>query len=169
MNILVTGGAGYIGSHVVLKLIQANHYTVVYDNLSKGYKELIFSNEFIKADIHNKNLLQKVIQQYKIEAVIHFAAFIEAGESMEKPAKYFYNNSVGTLSLLNAMIETGVRYFIFSSTAALYGYPDKIPRPLKSCESLWRIQINCRKNIKMVFRNICPEIYFIEVFQCMWS
>ncbi len=127
MKVLITGGAGYIGSHTVLKLKEAGHFTVVYDNLSKGYRELIFSNEFVQGDIHNKRLLIEVLKKYKIEVVMHFASFIEAGESMEKPSKYFNNNSVGTLSLLDAMITVGVKNFIFSSTAALYGYPDKIP------------------------------------------
>jgi len=129
MRILITGGAGYIGSEVTLKLKESGHFTVVYDNLSKGYKQLIFSDKFVKGDIHNKKLLKKVLKKYKIEAVMHFAAFIEAGESMENPSKYFNNNSIGTISLLDAMVETKVKYFIFSSTAALYGYPDKIPIP----------------------------------------
>ena len=127
MDILVTGGAGFIGSHTVLKLKEQNHFVVVYDNLSKGYKELIFSDEFVEGDIHNKELLKDVFNKYKIEAVLHFAAFIEAGESMQNPSKYFNNNSVGTLALLDAMVESDIKYFIFSSTAALYGYPDEIP------------------------------------------
>lgn len=129
MRILVTGGAGYIGSHAVLKLREIGHFTVVYDNLSKGYREFIFSDKFVKGDIQNKKLLKNTLKKYNIEAVMHFAAFIEAGESMENPSKYFNNNSVGTLSLLDAMIETGVNNLIFSSTAALYGYPDRIPIP----------------------------------------
>ena len=127
MNILVTGGAGYIGSHTALKLKEAGHFTLVYDNLSKGYKNLVFSDEFVEGDIHNKDLLKSVFKKYQFDAVLHFAAFIEAGESMEKPSKYFNNNSAGTLCLLDAMNESGINNFIFSSTAALYGYPDKIP------------------------------------------
>ena len=127
MRILVTGGAGYIGSHVVLKLKEAGHFMLVYDNLSKGYKNLVFSDEFVEGDVHNKELLKKIFKKYQFDAVMHFAAFIEAGESMEQPSKYFYNNSAGTLCLLDAMNESGVSNFIFSSTAALYGYPDKIP------------------------------------------
>ncbi len=127
MRLLITGGAGYIGSNTVLKLKEAGHYTVVIDNLSKGYEDLIFSDKFIKADIHNKELIKQIIKEHKIEAILHFAAYIEAGESMEKASKYFNNNSVGILKLLDAMIETDVRYFIFSSTAAVYGYPEKVP------------------------------------------
>ena len=126
MRILITGGAGYIGSHVVLKLKQAGHFTVVYDNLSKGHRELVFS-DFVEGDIHDAELIKDTVKKYEIDAVMHFAAFIEAGESMEKPEKYFTNNSAGTLCLLNAVIETNVKYFIFSSTAALYGFPDIIP------------------------------------------
>ena len=127
MNILVTGGAGFIGSHTVLKLKEKGHFVIVYDNLSKGYKELIFSDIFVEGDIHNKELLKEVIKKYNIEGVLHFAAFIEAGESMKLPSKYFNNNSVGSIALLDAIIESNVKFFIFSSTAALYGYPDKIP------------------------------------------
>jgi len=127
MRILVTGAAGYIGSYTTLKLQEEGHWTLGYDNLSKGHKDFIFTNKFIKGDVHNKNLLTKILKKYDIEAVMHFAAFIEAGESMENPKKYFYNNTVGTISLLDAIVECNVKYFIFSSTAALYGNPDKLP------------------------------------------
>ncbi len=161
MNILVTGGAGFIGSHTVLKLKEKNHFIVVYDNLSKGYEELIFSDEFVKGDIHNKKLLIDTIKKYDISAVLHFAAFIEAGESMHKPSKYFNNNSAGTLSLLDAVVETNVKNFIFSSTAALYGYPDKIP--IKEDSPL--IPVNAYGESKLLVEKILKwysEIYKLK-------
>lgn len=127
MRVLVTGGAGYIGSHTVLKLKEAGHWTVVYDNLSKGYKGQAFGDEFVEGDIHNSQQVKEALKKYDIDAVMHFAAFIEAGESMKDPSKYFLNNSVGSITLLGAMLESKVNNFIFSSTAALFGYPDKIP------------------------------------------
>lgn len=127
MRVLVTGGAGYIGSHTVLQLRESGHFTVVYDNLSTGHKELVYSDQFVKGDIQNEILLMNTIQQYKIDAVMHFAAFIEAAESVSDPLKYFNNNLKGTINLLNCIIKSGVKYFIFSSTAALYGHPEKIP------------------------------------------
>ncbi len=127
MRILVTGGAGYIGSHTVLRLKEAGHYVCVYDNLSKGYKEFIFSDESVKGDVRDKRLLLDTLKQYKINVVMHFAAYIEAGESMFEPGKYFDNNVVGIINLLEAMKEVGVPYLIFSSTAAVYGYPDEVP------------------------------------------
>lgn len=127
MNILVTGGAGYIGSHIVLKLKEQNHFIAVYDNLSKGHREFVFSNKFINGDIYNIQLLKRVIKKYNIDSVIHLASFIEADESMKDPSKYFTNNSIGSLSLLNAIIGTNVKNFIFSSTASVYGHPDIMP------------------------------------------
>lgn len=126
-RILVTGGAGYIGSHTVLKLKEAGYFTVVYDNFSKGHEEFVFSDELVKGDIHNSKLVKETVKKYNIDAVMHFAAFIEAGESMQKPEIYFRNNSVGTMILLQALLECGIMKFIFSSTAALFGYPDEIP------------------------------------------
>ncbi len=127
MNILVTGGAGYIGSLMVLKLIERGYNVTIIDNLSKGHKELIFSDRFYQVDINDKEKVQEIIASDKINIIIHFAAFIEAGESMKDPSKFFHNNTVGSLNLLDAAIKSGVKYFIFSSTAAVYGYPEKVP------------------------------------------
>lgn len=161
MRILITGGAGYIGSHAVLKLREFGHFTVVYDNLSKGYRKFIFSDKFVKGDIQNKKLLKNTLKKYNIEAVMHFAAFIEAGESMKNPSKYFNNNSAGTLSLLDAMIETGVNNLIFSSTAALYGHPDKIPIP----ENSPLVPVNPYGESKLIIEKILrwySEIYDLK-------
>jgi len=126
-NILVVGGAGYIGSHQVKMLADNDYNVVVYDNLSTGYKDLITVDDFVKGDLKDKNKLRKTNKSYDIDAVMHFAAFIEVSESVEKPGKYYKNNVSNVINLLNVMVETGVKYFIFSSTAAVYGEPKKVP------------------------------------------
>ena len=128
MAILVCGGAGYIGSHTVRKLIEAGESVIVADNLSTGHRAAINpAVKFYSCDIRDKDALKKIFAAEKIEAVIHFAAFIEAGESVQKPLKYFNNNVYGMQILLEAMVESGVDKIIFSSTAAVYGEPEKIP------------------------------------------
>lgn len=122
-NILVIGGAGYIGSHTVKMLVNKGFNVTVYDNLSKGHRKAVKGTVFVKGDLGDKKKLAKVFAQYKINAVIHFAAFTEVGESVKEPAKYYNNNVVKVLSLLDAMKEAGVKYFVFSSTAATFGEP----------------------------------------------
>jgi len=128
MNILVTGGAGYIGSVVVEECLRDGHKTVVYDNLVKGHREAVAPEaEFVKGDLLNGELLKKVFRQYEIEAVIHMAAYSLVGESVQNPAKYYQNNVVAGLSLLDAMREADVKKIVFSSPAAVYGEPEKQP------------------------------------------
>ena len=128
MKVFVTGGAGYIGSVVVSQLVDAGHEVVVYDDLSKGHREAVSSSaDFVQGDVGDAAALQQVFQKFRPDAVMHFAAWIEAGESMQNPGKYFRNNSMNTLTLLEAMSERGVSRFVFSSTAALYGEPERIP------------------------------------------
>ena len=128
MNVLITGGAGYIGSVVTSQVIDAHHHVVLYDDLSHGHKKAIHPQAtFIQGNLSDKELLLKTLKDHQIEAVIHFAAFIEAGESMQKPEKYFRNNTVNTLNLLEALIETHVNQLVFSSTAAVYGNPETTP------------------------------------------
>lgn len=127
MNVLLTGGAGYIGSHVVRALADAGHRCVVYDNLSKGHAEAIANVEFVQGEVTDVRTLTAVLRDQAIDAVIHLAAFIEAGESVEKPDKYYTNNTVAGLMLLTAMREAGVNTMVFSSTAAVYGTPDRVP------------------------------------------
>ena len=127
MNILVAGGAGYIGSHMVKHLVNAGHHVVTYDNLSKGYGDAVKYGEFVKADLGDRVALDKVFKQWKFDAVMHFAAFIEVGESVLHPDKYYYNNVSNTLTLLDAMVAHKVGYFIFSSTAAIFGEPQYTP------------------------------------------
>ena len=128
MNVLVTGGAGYIGSVVTAELIKRGHHVIVYDNLSKGFRGAVpKKTELIVGDIADKANVTRVVTTCGIEAVMHFAAFIEAGESMKVPEKYFRNNTMSTLSLLEVLVETGVKKLVFSSTAALYGEPENVP------------------------------------------
>ncbi|MGE5528159.1 MAG: UDP-glucose 4-epimerase GalE [Patescibacteria group bacterium] len=127
MHVLVTGGAGYIGSHVVLALLEAGHEPVTLDNLSKGHEEAILGGKFVQGDIADGGALQQLIEREAIEAVIHLAADSLVGESMSQPGKYFRNNIHGGLVLLEAIRAAGVRYLVFSSTAAVYGEPTRIP------------------------------------------
>lgn len=126
-RVLVTGGAGYIGSHVVLALGEAGYDVMTYDNLSTGNRDSVLYGELVVGDLADKPLLVKTLQEFKPDAVMHFAASIEVGESVSKPLKYYRNNSANALNLLEALRETGVGQMIFSSTAAVYGNPAKLP------------------------------------------
>ncbi len=128
MNVLVTGGAGYIGSVVVERLIADGHLAVVYDNLSKGHRSAVAPEAvFMQADLQDNEALINALSEHKIEAVIHMAADSLVGESMADPLKYFGNNAGGAMSLLNAMLKTGVKKIVLSSTAAVYGAPEAMP------------------------------------------
>ncbi|HHY47838.1 MAG TPA: UDP-glucose 4-epimerase GalE, partial [Firmicutes bacterium] len=127
MRVLVTGGAGYIGSHVVKALIEAGHDTVTYDNLSKGHREAVWGGEFVKGDISDEDLLYRVLTEKGIDLVIHLAADTAVGESMQDPSKYYWNNVVAGLKLLDTMHRAGVRLIVFSSSAAVYGEPETTP------------------------------------------
>jgi UDP-glucose 4-epimerase len=127
MRLLVAGGAGYIGSNMTAMLAAQGHQPIIYDNLSKGHKAAIAGCEFVKGDLANFDLLVATLKKHKIDAVTHFAAFIEAGESVINPLKYYQNNVSNTQTLLSAMESAGVKKFVFSSTAAVYGMPDKQP------------------------------------------
>lgn len=127
MRILVTGGAGYIGSHTAKLLARSGDDPVVLDNLSTGHRWAVQWGPFIQGDLADEQLLRKVLREYDIEAVIHFAAHAYVGESMRKPREYFHNNVVNTLNLLDAMVAERVEHIIFSSTCATYGVPQEIP------------------------------------------
>lgn len=122
-NILVIGGAGYIGSHVVKMLADKGYNPVVFDNLSKGHKEAVEKFSLELGDLGDKKRLAEVFKKHNIEAVMHFAAFIEVGESVQNPSKYYHNNVAQVLNLLDAMVENNIKYFVFSSTAATFGEP----------------------------------------------
>ena len=132
-KILVTGGAGYIGSHCVLALLENGYEVVIFDNLSTGHIETVEKLkkyghvDFVKGDLQNLSDIKSLFNLYKTDAVIHFAAFSQVGESVKNPQKYYMNNVCGTLNLLSAMLEAGVKKIVFSSTAATYGEPEYIP------------------------------------------
>ena len=126
-KILVVGGAGYIGSHMVKDLLDTGYDVVTLDDLSTGHRELVVGGEFIKGGLGDAVLLDKLFSTHKISAVMHFAAFSLVGESMEQPLKYYRNNMAATAELLDSMIRHNVKRFIFSSTAAVYGEPVDLP------------------------------------------
>ncbi|EIJ43517.1 UDP-glucose-4-epimerase [Beggiatoa alba B18LD] len=126
-TILVVGGAGYIGSHIVKQLLKAGYHVVIFDNLSTGYRKAVLGGEFFLGDLANRDDLQRVFQTYSIDAVMHFASFIQVGESVHQPNKYYQNNVVNTINLLDIMLAHGVKACIFSSTAAIFGEPQIIP------------------------------------------
>ncbi|MEL6159102.1 MAG: UDP-glucose 4-epimerase GalE [Cyanobacteria bacterium J06623_5] len=131
-TVLVTGGAGYIGSHAVLALEAAGYQALVLDNLEYGHKELVerhLKATVIVGDTTDRSLLDKLFSDYDIAAVMHFAAYIAVGESVSEPAKYYRNNVYGTLNLLEAMVAAGVNRLVFSSTCAIYGPPKTVPIP----------------------------------------
>jgi len=127
MKILVCGGAGYIGSNMAAMLTAEGHEPVVYDNLSKGHISAVQEAEFVLGDLADYELLVHTLKDYKIDSVMHFAAFIEVGESIESPLKYYRNNISNTQNLLAAMEAVGVEKFVFSSSAAVYGMPKQLP------------------------------------------
>ena len=128
-RILVTGGAGYIGSNTTLQLLDAGYDVVVIDNLSRGHREAVDPARLRVADLLDTDAIVKVMEERPCAAVIHFAAYIAVGESMKIPEVYFRNNVAGSLSLLTAMVKTGIRSMVFSSTAAVYGMAAKVPIP----------------------------------------
>jgi len=126
-GILVTGGAGYIGSHVVRQLGEAGHRIVVLDNLSTGFKESVLHGELIIGDTGDQTLVNQILKEHDIGAVLHFAANIVVPESVSNPMKYYGNNTCNTHNLLDCCQKAGISHFIFSSTAAVYGNPDELP------------------------------------------
>jgi len=127
--ILVTGGAGYVGSHCVKELLRQNREVVIFDNLDQGVREAVLSEPFVEGDLLWREDLERVFDQYEIDAVMHFAALASVGDSMRNPRRYYENNVIGTLNLLGAMHEHGVKRLVFSSSAAVYGDPDLVPIP----------------------------------------
>jgi UDP-glucose 4-epimerase len=127
MAILVTGGAGYIGSHTVAELLDRGEQVVIVDNLQQGHRAAVLGGKLYEGDIRDKEFLDTVFKDNEIDAVIHFAANSLVGESMQNPGKYYHNNVYGTLCLLEKMNEYGVKRIVFSSTAATYGEPENVP------------------------------------------
>ena len=125
--ILVIGGAGYIGSHMVMDLLRAGYPTVILDNLSRGHRELLPGGDFVNGDMGKPEDLRKIFAEHPIKAVMHFAAHSLVGESVEQPLAYYRNNVANTVTLLEEMERANIRHFIFSSTAAVYGEPVRTP------------------------------------------
>jgi UDP-glucose-4-epimerase GalE len=125
--VLVTGGAGYIGSHAAKALHQAGYRVVVFDNLAAGHRAAVKFGELVEADIVDTAAVRAALRRHEISAVMHFAAFLDVGESVREPAKYYRNNVTGALSVLEAMAAESVRHFVFSSTCATYGEPLETP------------------------------------------
>ncbi|MGZ5052341.1 MAG: UDP-glucose 4-epimerase GalE [Methylobacter sp.] len=127
MRILVVGGAGYIGSHMVKMLLAEGHQVATFDNLSSGHRDAVLGGEFFHGDLADPTELDAVFVRFRPDAVMHFASFIQVGESVRRPDMYYRNNVTNTVNLLDAMVAHRVRHFIFSSTAAVFGEPDYVP------------------------------------------
>lgn len=154
MRILVTGGAGYIGSHFVKKLIESGYQAIVIDNLSRGHLEAIHPDAvFENVSLLNYEKLTGIISDYKPEAIVHFAAFAYVGESVENPDIYYENNVVGSFNLIRASKNNGINKFVFSSTCSIYGNPEKIPidEPQKS------IPINPYAHTKLIIEKMLKD------------
>jgi len=170
-NILVTGGAGYIGSHTAHMLLRQGFDVTVVDNLSRGHRHNVDAARLRETDLADSAELRRVFAERPYDAVIHFAAYISVGESMKEPGLYFANNTGGSLSLLNAMVQAGVKRLVFSSTAAVYGMPAQVPIPEDSpyapvsvygeskvmVEKLlhWYDAIHGLRNIRLRYFNAC--------------
>jgi len=155
-KILVTGGAGYIGSHTRFFLERHGHSVIVVDNLSRGAKKNVPPGQLREVDIRDTDRIAEILRQEAIEAVIHFAAYIAVGESTQIPELYFSNNVAGSVSLFEAMIRAGVRHLVFSSTAAVYGTPRRVPitedEPLAPISPYGETKVMTEKTIQWLSR-----------------
>ena len=129
MKVLITGGAGYIGSHTVKALGEKGYQVLTVDNLSNGHKEAVLYGDLVVGDVGDKDLMEDIVSSFKPEVVIHFSAYIEVGISVKNPLSFYKNNVINSLNLLEVLIKNNIKNFIFSSTAAVYGNPEKIPIP----------------------------------------
>jgi len=127
MHVLAVGGAGYIGSHMVKRLLQDGHEVTTLDDLSSGHREAVLGGNFVQGNLADRGMLNDLFRSTQFDGVMHFASFIQVGESMHAPGKYYRNNLAGTLNLLDAMVVNGANNLIFSSTAAIFGQPLRVP------------------------------------------
>jgi UDP-glucose 4-epimerase len=164
LTVLVTGGAGYIGSHMVLALLDVSEHVIVLDNLSTGFRNAVPKNvTFIEGDIGNISLLRELIKEHNIESIIHFAAKIEVPESVEKPLQYYENNTIKAHSLISAAVSEGIKHFIFSSTAAVYGdVGDKLV-----CESHPLIPLSPYGRSKLMVEEMLQDVAIATDLKCV--
>lgn len=153
MKIIVAGGAGYIGSHTVKELLRDGFEVIIFDNFSMGKKELVMGGEVVVGDLMDKESIRKAFQSKNIGAVLHFASLIQVGESYVNPQKYYTQNLISGLNLLEIMLEAGIKNFIFSSSAAVYGIPQELPIP----ESHPLNPINPYGQTKLFFEKILQD------------
>jgi UDP-glucose 4-epimerase len=153
MNILVTGGAGYVGSHAARLLAAAGHEVWIYDNLSLGHRAAVADGRLVEGELGNGELIEQVLRDNSIDAVMHFAALTQVAESVADPARYYRNNVLGAISLLEAMRCANVRRFVFSSTTATYGVPETIPITEKEPQQ----PINPYGYTKLVIENVLAD------------
>ena len=153
MKVLVTGGAGYIGSHAVRQLQRSGHEPMVLDNLSKGHREAVKDVSLAQTDLLDKAGLARCFSEHKVDAVMHFAARSLVGESMQVPYDYYENNVTGSLNLFKAAMDAGVDKFIFSSTAAVYGQPDEVP----ILETTTKAPLNVYGRTKLMIENMLED------------
>jgi UDP-glucose 4-epimerase len=162
MRILVVGGAGYVGSHTVRRLLRSGHDVIVYDNLSKGHRQSVSGAQLVVGELADRDHLMRVFTEQKIEAVMHFAAFALVGESVAQPAIYYQNNVAATLELLEAMRAAQVWRIVFSSTTATYGQPQQIP----IAETTPQLPINPYGFTKLVIEHALADYAHAYGFGC---
>jgi UDP-glucose-4-epimerase GalE len=163
MSVLVTGGAGYIGSHTAKVLARAGFEPIVLDNLSTGHRWAVKWGPLVEGDLGDSALIREVIKSHRIQAVVHFAGFAYVGESVKRPRQYFRNNVTYTLRLLDAMMDTGVRHIVFSSSCATYGIPSRVP----ICEEHVQAPINPYGESKRMVERILD--WYGEAYGLRWT
>jgi UDP-arabinose 4-epimerase len=163
MKVLVTGGAGYIGSHTCKALVRAGHEPVIFDNLSTGFRSLAKYGAFVHGDLGDPASIRRAIAQHRPEVVIHFAASAYVGVSVREPRFYYRNNVAGTLNLLDAMLEAGIGRLVFSSSCATYGEPDTMPIRETTPQS----PINPYGQTKLICEQMTRAVCAAEAFDCV--